>query len=143
VALSLRPFSATLFLAGGVLLVCVGLYFGFVRPPLLPEDPRFMGESLAHIQTSVPGLEVWLRHVFWVMGGFMFASGVLTSYVANTAVRSRAPGAVAVLAISGAASIGTMAFVNVLIDSDFMWLLLCFALPWPLALIFYALERKS
>jgi hypothetical protein len=63
----------------------LGLYFVFIRPPLLSEDPRFIGASLDEIQSAIPGLLIWLRRVFWVMGGFMLASGLLTTYVANTA----------------------------------------------------------
>ena len=47
--------SATL-AVGGVILMGMGLYYCFQRPPLLPEDLRFMGASLAQIQFTLPGL---------------------------------------------------------------------------------------
>ena len=43
----LRPYSATILALGGAVLMLLGLYFIFVRPPLLPEDPRAMGTTLA------------------------------------------------------------------------------------------------
>ena len=50
----LRPYSATVLALGGMVLMILGLYFVFLRPPLLPEDPRFMGTSMAQVQMSVP-----------------------------------------------------------------------------------------
>ena len=34
----------------GVWLVGLGAYFVFLRPPLLPEDPRFIGSTLAQLR---------------------------------------------------------------------------------------------
>ena len=141
--MTLRPYSATVLALGGAILMLLGLYFVFLRPPLLPEDPRFMGTSLAQIQLSAPGLLVWLRRVFWVMGGYMFASGLLTCYVALTSFRDRGHGAAGVAAISGLTSIGLMVIVNFLIQSDFRWLLFSFVLPWIAAIALYVTERKS
>ena len=141
--MTVRPYSATVLALGGAILMILGLYFVFLRPPLLPEDPRFMGISLAQIQTSVPGLLIWLRRVFWVMGGYMFASGLLTFYVALTSFRDRVRGAVGVVAISGLSSIGLMAAINLMIASDFKWLILSFVVPWALALALYRSERST
>ena len=122
---------------GGSLLMLLGLYFVFVRPALLPEDARFIGRSMAQLQSDVRRLLLWTRRVFWVLGGFMFASGVVTCYVAFTSFRARARGSASVVALSGLTSIGAMTAVNVVIDSDFKWLLLAFAVPWVLALVLY------
>ena len=62
------PLSAKVFLVCGLWLVALGLYFVFLRPALLPEDPRYIGGSLEAIRAAVPGLEYWLGHVFKVMG---------------------------------------------------------------------------
>ena len=140
--MKLRPYSATVLALGGAILMILGLYFVFLRPPLLPEDPRFMGTSMAQVQMSVPGLLIWLRRVFWVMGGYMFATGLLTIYVALTSFRDRFRGAPVVVAISGLTSIGLMAAVNLLIASDFRWLILSFVVPWALALALYRSERS-
>ena len=137
----LRPYSATILALGGAILVLLGLYFIFVRPPLLPEDPRAMGTTLAQVEAAVPGLAVWLRRVFWVMGGFMFTTGLLTVYVAATSFRARVRGVAGVMAVAALASIGLMAVVNFMIASDFKWLILSFVLPWALALGLYWKER--
>ena len=119
---------------GGVILMGMGLYFGFLRPPLLPEDLRYMGASLTQIQIAMPGLGPWLARVFGVLGGYMFATGLLTVYVSATGFRTGRLGAIAAVSVSGLASIGWMAVTNFLIDSDFKWLLLAFTLPWVAAL---------
>ena len=96
----LRPYSASILALGGTVLMLLGLYFIFVRPPLLPEDPRAMGTTLAQIEAAVPGLAGWLRRVFWVMGGFMFTTGLLTLYVAVTSFRARVRGVAGVMALA-------------------------------------------
>jgi hypothetical protein len=136
-----KPWSATLLALGGVILTALSLYFLFLRPPLRPEDPRFMGTTLSQIMTTTPGLPVWLRRVFWVMGGYMLSAGLLTVYVAMTSFRSRQRGAAVVAGLAGLASIGLMAAVNFMIDSDFKWVLLFFVVPWILSLAFYWSER--
>jgi hypothetical protein len=73
-----RLLSSTVLALGGVIQMGLGLYFVFVRPLLLPEDPRFIGTSLAEIQAAVPGLGHWLDKVFTVMGGYIFTTGLLT-----------------------------------------------------------------
>ena len=121
----------------------LGVYFVFVRPPLLPEDPRYMGTSLAQIQATLPGLLIWLQRVFWVMGGYMFATGLLTFYLAVTVFRARARGIAGIVILAGLISIGWMAAVNFIIASDFKWLILSFFLVWAAALLLYCLERPD
>jgi len=130
-----RSPSSTFLVFNGVILMGLGLYFIFIRPPLLPEDPRFMGTTLAEIQATAPGLLIWLRRVFWVMGGYIFTTGLLTAYIAFTAFPQLTRGARFVVALAGLTSIGWMAIVNFMIDSDFKWLLLAFNLPWIVALV--------
>ena len=136
-----QPYSATVLALSGTILMTLGLYFMFVRPPLLPEDLRFVGTSLAEVQATLPGLSVWLRRVFWVMGGYIFATGLLTTYVAVTTFRTRARGVGGIVAIAGLTSIGLMAVVNFMIASNFKWVILSFALIWALALALYRIER--
>jgi hypothetical protein len=135
-----RISSAALAL-GGVILIGLGLYFIFIRPALLPEDPRFMGTTLEAVQGGFPGLLQWLPRVFLVMGGYMVSSGILTCYLARTGLRDRTPGAAWIAALSGMTSIGLMVVVNFLIDSDFKWLLLAFTTPWLVSLWFYSRGR--
>jgi hypothetical protein len=141
--MSVRPYSAMVLALGGVILMTLGLYFAFVRPPMLPEDLRAIGASLAQVQATVPGLPIWLRRVFWVMGGYMFATGLLTLHVAVTTFRARAHGAAGIAALAGLTSIGLMAVVNFIIDSDFKWVILSFVFPWALALTLYRIERSD
>ncbi len=73
----------------------------------------------------------------------MFATGLLTVSVALTGFRTRAKGAMGVVTVAGLASIGWMAVVNFLIDSDFKWLILAFVLPWVIAMGLYQAERDA
>jgi hypothetical protein len=130
-----RSLSSTFTVFQGVLFMGLGLYFVVIRPPLLPEDPRFMGASLADIQSAIPGLAIWLRRVFWVMGGFMFATGLFTIYIGSMITSHSTRNARLVLALASLTSIGWMTIVNFMIASDFKLLLLVFNLPWILALI--------
>ena len=114
----------------GIWLIALGLYFAVLRPPLLPEDPRFMGTTLVQVRANVPGLEDWLKRVFTVMGGFMAGAGVLTVFVATTAMRLRLNGTSWALALSGALTVGLMSATNFALQSDFRWLLLVPALVW-------------
>lgn len=136
-----RSYASMVLVFAGLLLIGMGLYFMFLRPPLLPEDLRYMRTSLAEIEASLPGLLVWLRRVFWVMGGYMFATGLLTVYVALTVFRARERGVVLVVALAGLTSIGWTAAVNFLIDSEFKWIILGFGLLWPLALALYRWKK--
>jgi hypothetical protein len=136
-----RSYSSTVLALCGIILMGMGLYFVFLRPPLLPEDLRFMGASLSTIQITVPTLLIWLRRVFWVMGAFLFTSGLLTLYLALTSFRTRARGVSGVIALAGFTSVGWMAVVNFLIDSDFKWFLLALAVLWGCALMLYRLGR--
>ena len=119
----------------------LGLYFVFVRPPLLPEDLHFFERSRTQVDGTIPLLTTWLRDVFRVMGGYMFAMGVVSFYVAVTAFRDRQRGAAVVAALAGAASVGGMAAVNFMIDSNFRWHLLLLAVLWLFALVLYWVER--
>ena len=129
-----QTYASLAFGLGGILLIGLGLYFIFLRPALLPEDPRYMGTNLVEIQQTLPGLLLWLRRVFWVMGGFMLASGILTTYIAVTIFQQLSPSARVWVTLTNLVSIGWMAIVNFMIGSDFKWLLLAFNFPWILAL---------
>ena len=65
----------------------------------------------------------------------MFATGLLTAYLAVASFRDAKPWTTAVVVISSLTSIGWMAVTNFLIDSDFKWLLLAFNLPWLVAVV--------
>jgi hypothetical protein len=134
--------SAILLALSGVTLIGAGLYFLLLRPPLLPEDLRYMGLEPAHVAAVRPRMESWLAHVFRVMGGYVLATGVLTITLAATSFRLHQWGAGLGVLIGGAASIGLMATTNVIIGSDFKWVLLGIATLWAASLVAFALERS-
>jgi hypothetical protein len=136
-----RRVSAWMLIACGVWLVGLGLYFIVLRPPLLPEDARFMGKPLAEIRTAVPGLENWLKRVFIVMGGFMASAGVLTVFVATVAMPPRLKNTSLAVAVSGALTVALMSATNFALSSDFKWVLLVPALVWLAGLVFYIAEH--
>ena len=122
------------------MLIGVGFYFVFLRPSLLPEDIRYMNLSAAELQSIGPRFGAWLTHVFRVMGGYVAATGVLALTLAATAYRERHRWAVAGAAVAGAVSIGWMAVVNFMINSDFRWVLLGMALLWIASVVAFVLE---
>lgn len=132
--------SCKVFVACGLWLVVIGIYFIFLRPALLPEDPRFMGSSFETIRAATPGLERWLNLVFNVMGGFMVAAGAMTMLVARNMVAMRIPETLLVLAVAGASSVALMSATNFRLHSDFRWLLLMPAFLWFAGLLFYIRE---
>jgi hypothetical protein len=133
--------SSGLLLMCGVWLVGLGFYFIFLRPALLPEDPRFMGTTLEALRSAVPGLERWLGMVFTVMGGFMAGAGVLVVFVARTVVPLRRHGTGVVLVLVGLLTVALMSATNFALHSDFRWLLLVPALVWLAGLVAYLVGR--
>ena len=137
------PLSSILLAVAGATLVVAGFYFILVRPPLLPEDVRFMALTATQFDAVRPRLELWLGHVFQVMGGYVLATGVLTITLAATSFRGHHPGAAVGALIGGAASIGWMAYVNFVINSDFKWVLLGMALLWACSLVSFWFEKRA
>ena len=103
------PLSAVVLAGCGVILMGIGVYFLWLRPALLPEDARYVGATLEELSTMAPGMGRWLDRVFWVLGGYITATGILTLYLAATAFRARARGAGVAVALAGVVSIGSMA----------------------------------
>ncbi|MGY8710519.1 hypothetical protein RAD16_32690 [Bradyrhizobium sp. 18BD] len=135
--------SSMLLAASGVLLIGVGIYFLLLRPPLLPEDVRYMSLTPAELQSIGPRLTSWLTHVFRVMGGYIAATGVLALTLAWTSFRDRRSAAAAGAAIAGGLSIGLMAAVNFMIHSDFKWVLLGMALVWTASIATFVRESAG
>jgi len=131
----MRSVAVWLLTACGVALVLIGGFFLTARPPMLPEDARYMGSTVEHLVDVVPALSRWLRRVFWVLGGYIITTGVLVVYVARTGLSTGSAGALAVLAVAGLTSLGWMAVVNFMIRSDFRWALLGLAGIWALGLL--------
>lgn len=139
--MDIKPYSSSVLALGGIILVCIGLYFVLLRPPLLPEDLIYMDSTLHYAKENIPGLLNWLQKVFWVMGAYIFTTGLLIIFISFTSFRTRLRGAFIVVALAGITSIGSMTVVNFIIGSDFKWLLLIFTLPWVIALILYRLKK--
>ena len=132
-----RPsISMFMFIACGIWLIGLGLYFMLLRPPLLPEDLRYIGTSAGEIQSALPGLERWTHRVFTVLGGFMTGAGVLTILAATNAFAVRVKWTWIALALAGLFMVGTMSLTNFQLNSDFKWLLLIPSLLWVIGLVF-------
>lgn len=99
------------------------------------ERPLHRATSGA-LQLFAPGLGRWLHRVFGVLGGYLTATGTLPAHLAATAFRTRARAARLATAVAGAASTGSMAVANALIDSAFKAPLaaVAHAEPWQVAL---------
>ena len=137
------PLSSIILASAGIALVGTGLYFIVLRPPLLPEDLRYMGLSAGQLDIVRPRLEAWLSNVFLVMGGYVLATGALTITLAATSFRAHHWGAAIGALIGGAASIGLMAAENFVINSDFKWMIFLMALLWACSLGLFWFEMKS
>ena len=139
----LRRFSIWIFVACGIWLIGLGAYFMFARPPLLPEDLRYLGASAIQVEVLLPQLALWLRNVFTVMGGFIAGCGVLTIFVSVRAVPQCLQGTGIALGCAGLFTVATMSWTNFELDSDFKWLLLAPAVAWLLGLVSYGAGRKA
>lgn len=137
------PISMFVFIACGVWLIGLGIYFMFLRPPLLPEDLRYIGTSAGEIRSAMPGLGRWTHRVFTVMGGFMSGTGVLTILTALNASAAQKRGTRIALALAGLFTVGTMSLTNFQLDSDFKWLLLIPSLLWVIAMVFSTVTNSA
>ena len=136
-----RTTPEVIFVACGIWLMALGVYFALVRPPLLPEDLRFIDRGMGHGKLPLASLEPWLHHVFRVMGGFIAASGILTTFLAVSAVATRRRGTGVVLAVTGLATVVTMSWTNFALESQFKWALLVPAVVWCAGIAAYAVEQ--
>ena len=103
--------SGKIFILGGIWLVALGAYFLFLRPALLPGDPRCIGSSLEATRLALPSLERWLTHVFNAMGGFMIATGTRTALAACRLPAGREVTTFTALVLAGTASVGLMSAI--------------------------------
>ncbi len=119
-----------LFTACGVWLIALASYFVFLRPPLLPEDLRYIGAGEGSIHAMLPGADRWLRRVFTVLGGFMGGTGLLTLLIATSRTGLQGRGRQLIMLAVGSVSVGTMSLTNLQLDSNFKWLLLLPSIAW-------------
>ena len=139
----LRQFSKWIFVACGIWLIGLGGYFMLARPPLLPEDLRYLGSSAVQVEVLLPYLVLWLRNVFTVMGGFIAGCGVLTIFVSVLAVPQCLHGTGITLGCAGLLTVAIMSWTNFVLDSDFKWLLLAPAVAWLLGLVCYSAGGRA
>ena len=132
-----KPYSSFSLALEELILAVMGIYFVFLRSPLLPEDVRYIGLPLSILNSQGAGISKWLTKVFIVMGGYIFSTGILLINVAYTSFKNRIPSSFLLVCIVGLTSIVSMTIINFIINSDFKWILLAFNVPWFLALGFY------
>lgn len=137
-----RPLHAWLLAAVGAAMILIGLYFIFVRPPLLPEDLHYMAVSSEQLQIAAPRLTLWLGWVFTVLGGYVGGTGVLLVHLALGAFAERKPYAVLVAALAGILTTALMSVVNLLIGSHFRFALLVLTAVWAVALVSSGLTTR-
>ena len=130
-----HPLHAWLLAAVGTAMILIGLYFIFVRPPLLPEDLHYMAVSSEQLRTTAPRLTLWLGWVFTVLGGYVGGTGVLLVHLALGAFAERKPYAMLVAALAGILTTALMSAVNLLIGSHFRFALLVLTAVWAAALV--------
>ena len=135
--------SKWIFVACGIWLIGLGGYFMLARPPLLPEDLRYLGSSAIQIEMHLPRLASWLQNVFTVMGGFMAGCGVLLILASVRAVPNRLQGTGIALGCAGLLTVVTMSWTNFVLDSDFKWLLLGPAVAWSIGLLSYRAGKTA
>ena len=135
--------SKWIFFGCGIWLLGLGGYFMLVRPPLLPEDLRYLGSSATQVEALLPHVASWLRNVFTVMGGFIAGCGVLVVFVSMRLVPQCVHGTGIALGITGLLTVATMSWINFALVSDFKWLLLVPALVWLAGLVAYATGRRA
>ncbi len=136
------PLCAWLLAAVGAATIFVGIYFIFIRPPLLPEDLQYMGLTSERLLATTPKLMSWLRLVFTVLGGYIVGSGLLLVHLALGAFAEREPYAFLVACLSGGFTTGLMSVANLLINSHFKFTLLALTAVWLAALICYGFKAR-
>jgi hypothetical protein len=130
-----QRWAASLIGAWAVYQLGLGAYFAFLRPPLLPEDYRFLGAALGEGRSASLAAS-WLRLVFIVMAGQMAAVGVLVGLTATRMARRGADRMdVVAVTLGGALSVAVMSAVNFALLSDFRWWLVVPVVIWSAGLL--------
>ncbi len=105
-------------LALGVITIGTGGYFMVARPPLLPEDARFTGLSVA---TAPPALLQWLSIVFRTWGGFVVGLGFCLVGLATYAFTRRDAWLKRGTALGVLIAFVSFLVSNLQLHSDFLW----------------------
>lgn len=110
--------ASTVLIALGGLTILLAVYFLAVRPPLLPEDLRYIATDA---QAISPAMRDWLSVVFHTWGGFIAGYGVM---LAGTGLflRSRRSGwLVGGTVLSLLIAFGRFLYSNIILGSDYLW----------------------
>ena len=110
--------AGCLVLVLGILIVGTGIYFMFLRPPLLPEDMRHTGSDLALLP---PAFVEWLGIVFATWGGFTAGFGIVLSGIGIYLAGGARAWLLAGTALGLLLATGRFAISNIVIGSDFLW----------------------
>ena len=105
--MNMKPYSASVLAIAGLLLTCMGLYFIFLRPSLLPEDLLYMGTTFEKCKDE------------YSRSFQLVTKSWLTVFISFTSFRTRTFGSFGIVALAGITSIGSMTVVNFIINSDF------------------------
>ncbi|MCY7409372.1 MAG: hypothetical protein LH473_03805 [Chitinophagales bacterium] len=105
---------------------------------------RWTGKMMGFTMDFTVVVSKWIKDkhkVLRVMGGNIFTTGLLIICVAQTTFRTRKQGAFIIVVIAGITSIGSMTFVNFILQSDFKFVLLAFTVTWIIALMLFHLHK--
>jgi hypothetical protein len=120
----------------GVLTAATGLYFMLLRPPLLPEDVRFMGLAESEIPAA---MRSWLSIVFRTWGGFMVGLGLCVLGAAMRVASGCARWSRFGMAAGLVFAFGSFLASNVQLRSEFLWFIaLLFVVATACALLLVA-----
>ena len=64
-------------------------------------------------------------------------------FLAKNVLRHQFPGSILALGITGLLTVGTMSWINFLIDSQFKWVLFVPALVWLLGIFSYSVSEHA
>ena len=123
---ALRPAASWATIVGvGVVAIMMGVSFVLLRPlfVLLPEDQRFTGMTPDQLKALNGQLFAWIGMVFRSWGAFAIGLGTMIVAVAGTAYRQGELWALWALAIAGLLTFGIFLTVNVLLGSDFKFVI--------------------
>ncbi|MFC3098348.1 hypothetical protein [Alteraurantiacibacter palmitatis] len=112
------PLVGALVLVLGVLTLGTGIYFLWLRPPLLPEDILFIGVAP---EVLPPPLLDWLGIVFRTWGGFVAGFGALLMGIGTFMLTGRARWLYWATALGILAAFGRFLISNIVLRSDFLW----------------------
>ena len=69
-----KKFAWKLLFVVGIILASMGIHFIFFRPAFLPEDIEFL--KIEGRNDLIKIMAPWLKYVFTVLGGYVFATGI-------------------------------------------------------------------